>query len=151
MIKKTIVAVLILFAMVSAKPANANMLVDMLMSKLGVTETQANAGTGVLLKYLKSQVSGEDFNTVSEGIEGGASSYMRAADEAGAYKESMSKLGRTQASVNAPGLLGNAANPFKKLGMKSAMIAQFGDIIVSYLKKKGKEKAMNIFAKMLEN
>ncbi|RUA28228.1 MAG: hypothetical protein DSY76_04605, partial [Bacteroidetes bacterium] len=49
------------------------------------------------------------------------------------------------------GLLSNASGPFKKLGMKSDLIPQFGEIIMAYLKQKGKEKAMNIFAKMLEN
>ena len=151
MMKRTVTMVLIVFALFSVKQANANLLIEMLMSKLGVSEMQANAGTGVLMKYLKSQVSGDDFKTVSDGVEGGASAYMRAADKSGAYKETASKFGKSMGSVNAPGLLGNATGPFKKLGMKSDLIPQFGEIIVAYLKQKGKEKAMSIFAKMLKN
>ncbi len=149
--KRIITMAMIVFAMVSVKQANANLLIDMLMSKLGVNETQASAGTGVLMKYLKSQVSEGDFSTVSDGVEEGADYYMKAADDAGAYKSSLSKFGKSTGSVNAPGLLSNASEPFKKLGMKSDLIPQFGEIIMAYLKQKGKEKAMNIFAKMLQN
>ena len=149
--KRIITMAMIVFAMISVKQANANLLIDMLMSKLGVNETQANAGTGVLLKYLQSQVSEGDFDIVSDGIEGGAASYIKAAEQAGAYKSAISRFGKSSESVNAPGLLSNASGPFKKLGMKSDLIPQFGEIIMAYLKQKGKEKAMNIFAKMLEN
>ncbi len=149
MIKKTITMLLIVFAMVSVKQANANMLVDMLMSKLGVTELQANAGTGVLLKYLKSQVTGDEFETVSDAVEGGAGSYISAAEDAGAYKKSPSKFGKMGSAVNAPGLIGNATEPFKKLGLKADMISQYADVIKGYFKEKGEEKAAAIFMKML--
>ncbi|MCK5857316.1 MAG: DUF2780 domain-containing protein [Bacteroidales bacterium] len=149
--KKTITMLLIVFAMISTKQANANLLIDMLVSKLGVSEQQANAGTGILLNYLQSQVSEDEFSTVSDGVEDGADSYMRAAEESGAYKSSVSSFGKSTSSINAPGLLGNTSEAFKKLGMKSDLIPQFGDIIISYLKEKGKEQAMNIFASMLEN
>jgi hypothetical protein len=149
MIKKTITSVLIVFALFSMKQAQANELVDLLMSKLGVTELQANAGTGVLFKYLKSQVTGDEFDAVSDAVEGGASSYMRAADEAGAYKKTPSKFGKMGSAVTAPGLIGNATEPFKKLGLKGEMITKYADVIVDYFKQKGKEKATNVFMKML--
>lgn len=147
--KKRISILIIVFAMFSVKQTQANELVDLLMSKLGVTELQANAGSGVILKYLKSKVSGEDFQTVSDGIEGGAGSYIKASEDAGAYKSTVSRFGKAASSVSAPGLLGNATEPFKKLGLKSDMIMQYGDVILGYLKDKGKEKAAEIFMNML--
>jgi len=149
MLKKGLTIVLIFLATFSAKQVQANELVDLLMSKLGVTELQANAGTGVLLKYLKTIVSGEDFQTVDEDIEGGAGSYIKASEESGAYKSKKSKFGKGVPSVKAPGLIGNATEPFKKLGLKSDMIMKYADVIVSYFKEKGKEKAANVFMKML--
>jgi len=149
MLKKGLTIVLIFMATFSMKQAQANELIDLLMAKLGVTEMQANAGTGVLLKYLKSKVTGEDFETVSNDIEDGAGSYIRASEEAGAYKSKKSKFGKSMSSVKVPGLIGNATEPFKKLGMNSDMIMKYSDVIIAYFKDKGKEKAADVFMKML--
>lgn len=148
--KKKVSILIIVFALFGVKQSNANELLDLLMNKLGVTELQANAGTGVLLNYLKSQVSGEDFQTVSDGIEDGAGSYIKASEDAGAYKKSVSRFGKATAPVTAPGLVANTTESFQKLGLKTDQIVQFADVIFGYLKDKGKDKAARIFAKMLD-
>ena len=151
MIKKYFSIVLIVFALFSMKTVQANELVDMLVSKLGVNNTQASAGVGVILNYLKSQVSTEDFDVVSEGLDG-AGAYMKAADEAGAYKESkVSKFGKTVSSATntATGLVGSTTSAFSNLGLKTENVTQYLDVMVSYLKEKGSTEAVKVLQNLV--
>ena len=151
MIKKYFSIVLIMFALFSMKTAQANELVDMLVSKLGINNTQASAGVGVILNYLKSQVSTEDFDVVSDGFDG-AGAFLKAADEAGAYKENkVSKFGKTVSSATntATGLVGSTTSAFSNLGLKAENIIQYLDVMVSYLEEKGSAQAASILQNLV--
>ncbi len=151
MIKKYFSIGLIVFALFSMKTAQANELVDMLVSKLGVNNTQASAGVGVILNYLKSQVSTKDFDVVSDGLDG-AGDYMKAAEEAGAYKENkVSKFGKTVSSATntATGLVGSTTSAFSNLGLKTENVTQYLDVMVSYLKEKGSTEAVKILQNLV--
>ncbi len=146
--KKSLSILIIMFAMFGVRSVQASELTDLIVSKLGVSDTQASAGVGVILNYLESKVSSEDFNTVSEGV-GGAGAYMKEAEEAGAYKETkVSRFSKTTELVSTEGLVGSTASSFSNLGLKTENISQYLDLIVSYLKDKGSTEAMNVLTNL---
>jgi len=152
MVKKYFSMLLIMFALIGVKNVQANDLVDLLMDKLGVNDTQASAGVGVILNYLQSQVSTDEFNTVSDAL-GGSGEFMRAAEDAGAYKESkVSKFGKSVSSATKTGndLVSSTASSFSNLGLKTENITQYLDVMVSYLKGNGYDKAVNILQKLVK-
>jgi len=123
--------------------AQANDLVAMLTSQLGVSEEQASGGAGSILDYAKGEMGAGDFDIVSQsmpdlgslvggGSGGGTSSLMQSGS---------SLLGGSSSSLSdAAGL----ASSFSDLGMSPDMVSQFVPKILEYAQTNGSEQALQL-------
>jgi hypothetical protein len=124
-------------------------LAGLLTSRLGVTEKQAEGGTGSLLNYARGKLSENDFAKVAQAIPG-VGKYLDAAPKpgvtAGAAGAASSLLGGKK---EGGGLL-SLAGQFAELGLGSDMIGKFVPIIVSYVKSSGGEAVAGLLAGALK-
>ena len=116
--------------------ANLRDLVGSLVSKLGVTPTQAEGGAGALLGLAKGKLKADDFAKVATAIPG-TDKLIASAPVADAPKGG-GALGAAAGAVGgkAAGLAG-LAPVFSKLGLKSDMVAKYAPVVVDYAQKKG--------------
>jgi hypothetical protein len=122
-------------------------LIDQLTKNLGVSETQAKGGSGLLFKKAKEKLSGADFSKVSAAVPG-VDKLISAAPASGGALGGLGKM--------VPGLGGAAgglssmaglAGGFSKLGLDSGMIGKFIPIILSFVQSKGGEGLKAILGK----
>ena len=147
--KKLFSIALLAVFFLSFSTLKATALEDLLVSKLGIKNKQAAAGVGIVLNYLKSTLTKDEYNTVSEDI-GDESYYMREAEKAEAFEETktLSKYSKSMQNTTAPGLLGSTSNYFNNIGIKSDKVSGFFNTILQYLKDKGAEESLNILSKI---
>jgi len=122
-------------------------LIEQLTSKLGVSQKQAEGGSGAIFKYLKENVSGDDFGKIAEAVPG-VDKYMAAAPKADALG---GLIGGALGDSGAGGLgsLAALSKPFSKMGMDEGMVAKFMPIIVEYVKSKGSDYIYGLMGKAL--
>lgn len=123
--------------------AQANDLVNMLTSQLGVSEEQASGGASSILDYASGEMGADDFDIVSQsmpdlgslvgGSSGGGSSSL--------LESGSSLLG---ASGGDMGGMADIASSFSDLGMSPDMVSQFVPQILEYAKTNGSEQAMKL-------
>lgn len=143
------VALLMLVASIPCQAGEGG-LVDLLVSQLGVTETQAEGGAGSVFKSAQKSLSTEDFASIAKAVPG-IDSMMAAAPEAEESKSSAlgsvsSMLGKKGSSI---GSMVDLAGSFGKLGMDGDMVGKFVPVILDYVKESGGETVMNLLKKAL--
>jgi hypothetical protein len=129
-----------------------NELVTMLVSKLGVSEGQAQGGTGLILNMVKEQLGKEDFSQVAQHIPGAADLLKSAPpqdDTGGGLLGMVGKLAGSLGGGSELGQLAGLAGGFEKLGIKPEMIAEFLPIIISFVEKKGGSTAADLLKSAL--
>ncbi len=110
-------------------------LIPSLTKNLGVTETQAEGGTGALLELAKSNLSQGEFGQIGAQIPG-FETLMAAAPAltgkaGGGLGGMMGNLGGVGASLSG---LAKVSEQFEALGLSPEMISKFAQIIVGYFK-----------------
>ena len=125
-------------------------IIDQLMKKLAITESQAKGGAGLILKRVKDNLGAEAFAKISAAAPD-LELLVRdlpATDNTvvGEVEKMFSIFGRKM------GNLGSAAGVragFLKLGLSAGMIEKFENTIQSYVRSKSGDSAMKSFEKAL--
>jgi hypothetical protein len=120
-------------------------LIDQLTKTLGVSETQAQGGAGLLFKLAKDKLGGGDFSKVSAAVPG-IDSLISAAPAGGGGGLGKLISGITGKSTGIAGLAGK----FSNLGMDGSMIGKFVPIILSFVQNKGGDGVKSILEKVLK-
>nr|WP_082708761.1 DUF2780 domain-containing protein [Marinobacterium profundum] len=124
-------------------------LIQQLVSAAGVTEGQAEGGSGLLLKLLQDKLSAGDFSQLSAIIPN-ASGLLEAAPDSGGGGL-MGVLGGLVSSFGG-GKLGDLAGlaaGFSKLGLNADMISQFSSVLLNYIQSQGGEGVAALVKKAL--
>ncbi len=125
-------------------------IIDQLMKKLAITESQAKGGAGLILKRVKDNLGGEEFGKISAAAPD-LELLVRdlpATDNTvvGEVEKMFSIFGRKM------GNLGSAAGVragFLKLGLNAGMIDKFETMIQTYVQSTGGNSATSSFEKAL--
>lgn len=136
-----------------ASPARAidMSLVGTLVSKLGVTQKQAEGGAGTILDYAKNNLSKDDFGKVASAIPE-TESLLKAVPKS---EGSGSTLGAIGGALGGGSTLGTVAGlasltgSFEKLGLSSDMVGKFIPVVLDYAQGKGGAAVSGILAKVL--
>ena len=148
---RMIVCLVMLMTLLPASAMALDMgLVSMLVSKLGVTEKQAEGGAGAIFKTAQSRMTESDYKELSDSV-----------PEADALQSSAPKPSASQGLVSGaasmlggkPGssLEGGAGllSSFKDLGMDSEILGKFTPVVYDYVKEKGGPMVMEMLQKAL--
>jgi len=117
-------------------------LIDLLTKNLGVIETQAQGGAGLLFKLAKDKLGAGDFSKISAAVPG-IDSLLNAAP-------SGSILGGVSKMFGGAGGLAGLAGGFSKLGLGSGMVSKFVPIILQFVQSKGGNEVKTILEKVLK-
>lgn len=120
-----------------AQTVQSGSLTELLMNRVGVTQTQAQGGAGALLQIAKSKMQGEAFSRLGQSVPGiqgllGAAPALQQPSALGGIAGQLSSI--PALSGGTVGNLLSAASAFQQLGMSPAMIQQFVPVVVDYVK-----------------
>jgi hypothetical protein len=123
-------------------------LISTLTQNLGVNDTQAKGGAGLIFKLAKEKLPAADFNQVATAIPG-VDSIMGAAPAPGGgglggLGNLVSGLGGAAGGL---GSLAGLAGGFSKLGLSPDMVSKFLPVILNFVQSKGGEGLKAILAK----
>ncbi len=124
-------------------------LINMLTQNLGISDSQAEGGTGLLLDLAKKQLAGGDFSKIAGAIPN-ADTLMKNAPQASGLGDMLGGLGGMLGGK--AGNLGNLAalaGGFSKLDMDGDMIKKFLPVVMSYLKEQGGDEVEGILKKIM--
>ncbi|PPD58088.1 DUF2780 domain-containing protein [Dehalogenimonas etheniformans] len=122
-------------------------LLDQLTTKLGVSESQAKGGVGLLFKQAKERLTASDFSKVSASVPG-VDSLIKAAPSSTSNSGVFGKI-FSAFSGNKGGVL-ELAGGFSKLGLNSSMISKFIPIILAFVQSKGGDGVKGLLEKALK-
>jgi len=125
-------------------------LVDTLVKQLGVSQTQAQGGTGALFQMAKNKMTESAFSQVSQSVPG-MDGILAAAPKPQPASATGNLLG-TLANATGNSTLKSAAsviNTFQQLDMSKGMVSQFTPIIIDYVKKNSGELTSNLLKSAL--
>ena len=115
-------------------------LVDTLVQKLGVTNTQAEGGAGAIFQVAKDKLSSDDFQSLSQAVPGMDSMLGAAPKTSSDVSDITSGISSMLGdSDNTLGSLTSLASSFKDLDLSGDMVSQFTPIMVDYVKQNGGE------------
>jgi hypothetical protein len=119
-------------------------LIDQLTKNLGVNETQAQGGAGLLFKLAQGKLGSADFSKVSAAVPE-IDKLISAAPASGG-----GMLGALGKMLGGGGGLAGLAGGFSKLGLDKGMIGKFVPIILSFVQSKGGDGAKGLLEKALK-
>ena len=119
-------------------------LIDLLTKNLGVTETQAQGGAGLIFKQAQAKLSGGDFSKVSDAVPGIDGLIKAAPASGGGIFSGIGKM------FGGGGGLAGLAGGFSKLGLGGDMIGKFVPVILSFVQSKGGDGVKSILEKALK-
>ncbi len=124
-------------------------IISALTSKLGINETQAEGGLGLILKLAKDKLGG-DFSSIGESIGDAESLIQKAPNEASGGIGGM--LGGIASAIGGDKLAGVAslAAGFKSLDLDSDMIGNFLPVIIDFVREKGGDSVAGLLQKVLD-
>ena len=122
-------------------------LISTLVDKLGITEKQAEGGTGALFQNAKDNLSAEDFKKVSDAVPG-MDGYLAAAPKAEQKSGIEGTLGSTLSSLGggaakAGGML-DLKSAFSKLGMDSGTLGKFVPEVLDFVQSEGGQSVVGL-------
>ena len=133
-------------------PASASALdmglVSTLVNKLGVTESQAQGGSGAIFKTAESRMSKDDYKQLKDEVPE-VDTLQKFAPES---KPSMLGSAASALGGKTGSSLGGATDllsSFDSLGMDKDMLGKFTPVIYDYVKKNGSEMVMGLLQKAL--
>ena len=123
-------------------------LIQLLTENLGVEESPAQGGAGLLFQLAKDKLGDDDFATIANYVPG-IENLLSSAPEAGGMMGALGGLASAMGGVGAG--IGNLilAGGFSKLGLDSGMIAQFVPIILSFLQNQGGDEIKDLLENVL--
>lgn len=123
-------------------------LLNQIVSTLGVSEDQAAGGTGLLMKLVKDNLGGGDFQKVL-GAEPQLSSLMEQAPDSGGGL--MGMAGGLLSSMGNDKLAGFAeiAGGLQKLGLEKETLMQFAPLVLNYFQQQDKGDIASLIQKAL--
>ncbi|WP_084144356.1 DUF2780 domain-containing protein [Ferrimonas kyonanensis] len=133
----------LMMVLLSAPVSAGEDLIGMLTSQLGVSEQQASGGLGALLATAEPNMSAEGMNSLSgiiPNMDGLLASGAQLLGGDGASSGTSSLLGGLMGG-NATSLLG-LNDAFSSLGLDSAMVAQFSQVLLDYVNSEGGQALM---------
>lgn len=136
-------------ALVSAwSPAFAQTsgLVQAVVKQVGVTEQQAQGGTGLLLNYAKNNLQADEFQKVTTSM---PEVTTLAASGAALQKKSGGALSGLPGGLGAAAGLASLAGPFKSLGMSPDMVMKMAPVVLDYAKTTGGAETGSLLGKVL--
>ncbi len=111
-------------------------LISTLVNTLGITEKQAEGGTGALLKNAKENLSQKDFDKVSDAVPK-VNDYIAQAPSTdsgnaagGLLSSGLSSLGGSAGKI---GGMAGLADSFSKLGMNTETMTQFIPVVLKFM------------------
>ena len=125
-------------------------LINLLTQNLGISDSQAEGGTGLLLDLAKKQLGEGDFSKIASAIPN-ADALMKNIPQASGLGGMLGGLGGMLGDK--AGNLGNLAalaSGFSKLDMDSDMIQKFLPVVMSYLKEQGGSGVEGILEKVMK-
>ena len=142
---KSFVFVSILFFLAS-QPVHADVmkLIPMLTQGLGVTDSQAKGGAGVIFDYVKQKVSAEDYAQVAKalpGVDSLVDSAPKASDLSGQIGGLSPALG---GKSDLTGGMAGVAERFGKLGLDAGMVDKYVKTILDFTQSEAGSTVTNI-------
>ncbi|MDD2800751.1 MAG: DUF2780 domain-containing protein [Methylobacter sp.] len=136
----------------AAEELKPGSLTDLLMQRVGVTQTQAEGGAGALFQVAKGKMQADSFSQLEQSIPGipsmlGAASTATQTSSLGGLAGGLSSL-----TGNSGGTTGNllaVASAFQQQGMSPAMIQQFVPIMIEYVKSNSNDALANTLSSAL--
>ncbi len=127
-------------------------LIQMLTSQLGVTEEQAQGGSGLLFKMAQEKLGAEDFSQIASVVPGIENLISAApAPQTGGIAGALGGLGGSLGGgLGKLGALASLTGSFQKLGLDPTMVSQFLPIVMSFVESKGGDSVVKIIQKVLE-
>ncbi|MEO1429885.1 MAG: DUF2780 domain-containing protein [Cyanobacteria bacterium J06632_19] len=130
-------------------------LVEQLVSNLGVQESQAKGGAGLILKLAQDKLGGDEFAQLASVIPG-SDVLLGSAPSQDSGGGMMGALGGMAAGMMgggqgaALGSLMSLAGGFSQLGMNGDMVTKFFPIVLSFVQQKGGADIAGILSKALQ-
>ena len=122
-------------------------LITTLVNKLGITQQQAEGGTGALFQNAKESLSADDFKKVADAVPG-MDGYLAAAPKAepksgieGALGSTLSSLGGGAAKA---GSMLDLKSAFSKLGMDSSTLGKFVPVVLDYVQSESGQSVVGL-------
>ena len=147
-----LIALALLFCSGHAQ-AGVTDLVGALTGDIGISQEQAEGGTGALFNYAKQNMSGDDFSRLASGLPGLDGLMAKAPSLGGTSEGSASGLSSALGSAssmlggNGTNELGAAAalaEPFAKLGLDPAMTSKFIGVTLDYVQSTQGQEMMGL-------
>ncbi len=128
-----------------------NELVEMLVKNLGVQQSQAQGGAGLLFKLAQDKLGG-DFSKVASALPGVQDLIKQAPAPSGAANL-LGGLSGMLGGGKAGGLadLASLASGFSQLKLDSGMVAKFVPVILNFAKGKGGAELVGLLTKVLQH
>ena len=142
--KRFILVSILLFLASQPVRADVMKLIPMLTQGLGVTESQAKGGAGVIFDYVKQKVSAEDFAEVAKALPG-VDSLVDLAPKESDLSGQIGGLSPTLGGKSdlAGGMTG-VAERFGKLGLDAGMVDKYVKIILDFTQSEAGSTVTNI-------
>ena len=121
-------------------------LVPVLSKTLGVSSQQASGGMGALFGLAKSNVSAEDFSTLSQSVPSMSSLLAAAPEVAGGNDNLGSLLGSAGKYGKALTGAKQVYEQFSALGLDTAQVGQYLNVAMSYFQSEGGQATADIFS-----
>ena len=131
--------------------AQDSSLVNLLVQKLGITETQAQGGAGALFNTAKDKLSPQEFGQVADTVpemDTLLQSAPKKSEGLSGMLETGSSLLGGGSKQNLEGGMGLAGS-FSQLGLSPETMNQFVPVILDYVESKGGETVKNLLASAL--
>jgi hypothetical protein len=122
-------------------------LIDLLTKGLGVNETQAQGGAGLLLKLAKDNLGAGDFSKVTAAVPEVDSLVKAAPSSDGGM---LGGLGKMFGGGSGLGDLASLGVGFSKLGLDTGMVGKYIPIILQFVQNKGGEGVKGILEQVLK-
>ena len=121
-------------------------LINQLVSKLGVTEAQAEGGAGMLFRLAQQKLDGDEFAQIADKVSGLDDMVSAAPDVTGGGL--MGAVGGLMSGIggesNSLGTLASLAGGFEKLGLDSGMIGRFVPVVLDFVRNQGGDSVGNL-------
>lgn len=142
--KRFILVSILLFLASQPVRADVMKLIPILTQGLGVTESQAKGGAGVIFDYVKQKVSAEDFAQVAKALPG-VDSLVDLAPKASDLSGQIGGLSPTLGGKSdLTGGMAGVAERFGKLGLDAGMVDKYVKIILDFTQSEAGSAVTNI-------
>jgi len=122
----------------------------MLTQNLGISDSQAEGGTGLLLDLAKKQLAGGDFSKVLAAIPNGEALLDKVPEASGLGGMLGGLGGMLGGKAGGLGNMAALAGGFSELKMDSSMIQKFIPVVMDYLNDQGSDEVKALLAKVMK-